>query len=94
MPPKAIVTREDIIQAAFSIVDTHGMQSLTARSVARDMGVSTKPVYFHFDSKLNPFIDQIANERASEIIEVIAPEMAASANRGIWKNDPSGLATP
>lgn len=47
--------------------------------------VRGKPVYFHFDSKLNPFIDQIANERASEIIEVIAPEMAASANRGIWK---------
>ncbi|HNY66488.1 MAG TPA: TetR family transcriptional regulator [Deltaproteobacteria bacterium] len=50
MPPKATVTREEIIQAAFTIVDEGGMLCLTARSVAKETGLSTRPVYFYFSS--------------------------------------------
>ncbi|GGG53122.1 TetR/AcrR family transcriptional regulator [Paenibacillus radicis (ex Gao et al. 2016)] len=45
MPPKAIVTAEKILQAAFEIVRMQGLESLTARSIAQKLNCSTQPVY-------------------------------------------------
>ena len=48
MPPKTKYSRDDVIQAATEVVDNHGLDSLTARSVAARLGSSTAPVYSHF----------------------------------------------
>jgi AcrR family transcriptional regulator len=53
MPPKPSVSREDIIQTAFTIFQNEGMPSLNARNVAGKLGLSTKPIYFYFASMVD-----------------------------------------
>lgn len=48
MPPKAKVTREEIIEAAFTVVRESGVGLLNARQVALKLGCSTQPVMYHF----------------------------------------------
>ncbi|MFF2090735.1 TetR/AcrR family transcriptional regulator [Paenibacillus sp. NPDC058174] len=45
MPPKATITKEQILQAAFEIVRVQGLEYLTARSIAQKLNCSTQPVY-------------------------------------------------
>ena len=50
MPPKAKLTKQDIIDTAVDIVRKHGEQSLNARSLAAAMGCSTQPIFSNFNS--------------------------------------------
>lgn len=57
MPPKVKFTRDDVIEAAFEVVEESGLRNLTARRVAGKLGSSTAPVYKHFTA-----MDQLALE--------------------------------
>ncbi len=48
MPPKVKITREDIINAAVSIVRKDGAQSLNARTIASMLECSTQPIFSNF----------------------------------------------
>ena len=48
MPPKAKVTKEMIIDAAFELVRKNGPDKITAQAVAHALGCSTQPVMYHF----------------------------------------------
>lgn len=48
MPPKAKITRDMVIDAAFEIVRTVGAEEISARTVAEKLGTSTQPVMYHF----------------------------------------------
>lgn len=48
MPPKVKITREDIINAAVSIVRGEGAQSLNARTIASILECSTQPIFSNF----------------------------------------------
>lgn len=48
MPPKAKITREMIVDAAFEIVRESGMEHINARSVSQKLDCSTQPVMWHF----------------------------------------------
>lgn len=48
MPPKAKFTKEEIIEAALSIVRVKGFPDLTARSLGDALGSSTRPVFTVF----------------------------------------------
>ena len=50
MPPKAKFTKEEIISAAFDIVKRDGMDVLTARSLAEELGSSPRPIFTVFDT--------------------------------------------
>lgn len=50
MPKKAKFTREEITEAAFSLVREEGAKALTARSLAARLGTSTAPIFTVFDS--------------------------------------------
>ncbi len=50
MPPKTTKTREDILQAAFEVARTEGIEAVSARRVARELDCSTQPVYRAFAS--------------------------------------------
>lgn len=50
MPPKARVTREMIVAAAFELVRKQGLGALNARSVAAALDSSTQPVFSNFSS--------------------------------------------
>jgi len=53
MPPKAKVTREMIISAAFGIARREGIESVSARSVSRELDCSTQPIMYNFPTAGN-----------------------------------------
>lgn len=50
MPPKAKFTKEQITDAALSIVSEKGVQSLTAKELGAALGTSTTPIFTVFHS--------------------------------------------
>ncbi len=49
MPPRAKITRDMILDAAFALVREHGHGALTARRLATALGCSTQPILYQFD---------------------------------------------
>lgn len=45
-----VYTREQILRAAFNLAVDSGFDHFTARNIAKKMGGSTQPIYFHFES--------------------------------------------
>ncbi len=50
MPPKAKFTREELIEAAFHIVKTDGLEALTSRALGKCLGSSARPIFTVFQS--------------------------------------------
>lgn len=50
MPPKAKITREMVIDAAFDIARIDGADRINARSIAHKLGCSTQPILYCFHS--------------------------------------------
>lgn len=46
--PKAKITKEMIIDAAFEVTRTAGAENVNARTVSEKLGCSTQPVMYHF----------------------------------------------
>ena len=45
MPPKPIITKQDIINAAIQLVRENGISSVNARNLAKTLNCSTKPLF-------------------------------------------------
>ena len=50
MPPSVKFTKEEIVEAALRVTRAGGIGSLTARSLAAELGASTRPMFTYFDS--------------------------------------------
>jgi len=50
MPPKVRFSREVILQAALELTRKSGIEALNARSLARELGCSTQPLFHVFES--------------------------------------------
>lgn len=50
MPPKAVITKERVLNAAFEIVREQGIEVLSARSIAQRLKCSTQPIYSMYAS--------------------------------------------
>ena len=50
MPPKARITKEQIISAGLDLVRNVGQDSLNVRSVAAKLGCSTQPIMSHYSA--------------------------------------------
>lgn len=48
MPPKAKITKEMLVDAAFDVVREAGAEAVNARTVAKKLNCSTQPVMYHF----------------------------------------------
>ena len=48
VPPKAKITKEMIVDAAFEIVRNEGVENINARTVSEKLNCSTQPVMYHF----------------------------------------------
>lgn len=48
MPPKPRITREMILDAAYSIAREQGIDSVNARTISQQLGCSTQPVLYYF----------------------------------------------
>ena len=50
MPPKARITKREIISTAIILVRENGAGSLNARAIASALGCSTQPIFSNFSS--------------------------------------------
>lgn len=50
MPPKARISKEMIIEEAFQIARTQGIDRITARSISEQLKCSTQPVLYYFET--------------------------------------------
>jgi AcrR family transcriptional regulator len=66
MPPKIRFKKEDIIEAAFTIVRRHGWSGLSARSIAKELNSSTQPIYSHLKS-----IEDLKEEIVKKIFDLL-----------------------
>ncbi|MDE6749814.1 MAG: TetR/AcrR family transcriptional regulator [Lachnospiraceae bacterium] len=48
MPPKAKITKDMVVDAAFEVVREEGAENINARTVAKKLNCSTQPVMYHF----------------------------------------------
>ena len=48
MPPKAKISKEMIIEEAFQIARTEGVDKITARRISERLNCSTQPVLYYF----------------------------------------------
>lgn len=65
MGPKVKFTREQIIDTAFKIAQTEGIDSITMRKIAEKMGSSVAPIYVNFKN-----IDELKEALMERIISV------------------------
>ena len=70
MPPKAKISREMIIDAAYEIVRESGEENINARNIADKLGCSTQPVLYVFKTmdEIRECVYQKADEYHSEYL--------------------------
>ena len=71
MPPKAKFRKEEIIHAALTVAGAKGIDAVTSREVARQLGISTRPIFTYYDSmeQLKADVYSLAKERYLEYVE-------------------------
>jgi len=70
--PKSKFTKEQIIDAAFEIAETEGIDNITMRKIAERMGSSVAPIYVNFknnDELIEAVIDRIIGISQQLLIE-------------------------
>ena len=50
MPPKAKLSKEEIIETAFEMTRENGFEHVTARELAHRLGCSTQPIFHVFQN--------------------------------------------
>lgn len=45
MPPKATISKDRVLETAFAMVRRSGLDGLSARNLAQELGCSTQPIY-------------------------------------------------
>lgn len=84
MPPKAKITKDMIINAAFKIVRKSGVENLNTRSISKILNCSTQPILYHFativeiknetyqkaDSYHTAYITAIQEDCANPMLEI------------------------
>ena len=64
------IARENIVEAAFRILDEAGLEGMTLRKVACSLGIRAPSLYWHFKSK-QALIDAMADAMISEVAVAI-----------------------
>jgi len=76
MGPKVKFTKEQIIDAAFEIAQTEGIDSITMRKIAEKLGSSVAPIYVNFKN-----VDEL-NEALIERIMSISGQLLMEEDTG------------
>ena len=50
MPPRVKFQKAEIVDAALRVAAAKGIDAVTAREVAAELGVSTRPIFTYFDT--------------------------------------------
>ena len=57
MPRKSQFTREEIAERGLRVVREKGMESLTARELAKELGTTVAPIFVHY-----PAMDELKKD--------------------------------
>jgi len=76
MPPRKKFSKEDIIEAAFDIAKEKGLDAITIRKVAEQLGSSIAPIYVNFND-VDELIQEVIN-----YTEEIAKQLILEQNSG------------
>lgn len=81
MPPRAKITKEMVIDAAFEVARETGAENINARTVATKLNCSTQPVMYHFATIEEPhlfrFLFQSNFFNGTTLLEMIDAEELA-----------------
>lgn len=85
MPPKAKITKEMVLDAAFEVTRARGAENVNARTVAQKLGCSTQPVMYHFAKieDLKRAVYQKADQFHTEYLMNIKPQEDVLAGIGL-----------
>ncbi|MFE9256888.1 TetR/AcrR family transcriptional regulator C-terminal domain-containing protein [Streptomyces sp. NPDC006879] len=72
-PRKPLLSRDRIIEAAGSLVDAEGLEALSTRRLAAELGVSGPSLYNHFRNK-------------EEILEAVADEVSGQVDLSMFED--------
>ena len=76
MPRKAVIRKEDIINAAFELVREKGHEALNARALAECLGCSTQPIFSNFST-----MDDLSGQVLIKCLESYNSYVAAEFDR-------------
>lgn len=74
--PRAPLSRERVLQAAVRLADESGIESLTMRRLAQELGVEAMSLYYYVDKK-----DDILNG----IVDIVVGEIELPSGDAHWK---------
>lgn len=73
MPPKATVSRQQVLDAALELVRREGLEAMTARKVAGELECSTQPVYRAYRS-MGELEDDVLGQAERVALEYLIPQ--------------------
>src|SRR5215216_4035698 len=73
-PQRATLTPRAVVEGALSLADAEGLEAVTIRRLAKELGVTPMALYWHFRSK-----DELLDGMAARIFEEIDLSVDASA---------------
>jgi AcrR family transcriptional regulator len=65
-PRQALLTRQRIMTAAAALIDAEGLEAVSTRRLAAELGVQGPSLYHHFANK-EEILDAVANEIAAKV---------------------------
>lgn len=71
------LSRERVLAAAVALADGHGIQALTMRRLAVDLGVEAMSLYYHLPDK-ETLLDGVAETVVGEITAAVEPQTGGS----------------
>lgn len=74
MPPKTKIPKEMIIKTAYELTKATGIESVTAKSIAKQLNCSIQPVYWVFDTMDN-LRNAVMNEAIKEYNDYLLTEI-------------------
>ena len=93
MPPKAKITRDMVIDAAFEVARKTGAENINARTVSKKLNCSTQPVMYHFATIEESIADlKNPNKDCSYTPDLLLSELDSFINKFhkeiAWYSDP------
>jgi hypothetical protein len=81
MPPKRKFDLETVVNSAFQILRRDGFNSMTARSIAQELGSSTTPIYWVLDS-----MDKVEESLRMKTLNMIAEYQSRKYTDNVFVN--------
>ncbi len=85
MPPKAKITREQVVDAASEIVRNYGIEHLTAKALAGELKCSTQPIFWLFKGmdEVKSTVAERALKKFDEYLHCRLPKVSAYKSVGL-----------